>query len=190
MILKKTYNKLEQMSSKTGIFTLFLLAHSALLLMMMFTFPRINAKFGTNAFDLKTFGYSTSEAAIMLRNLDQATIDFYLFPQLFLLDILYPILLALFLSTVIIRVSYLIKISPDSIFSNLFVLPFVAMFIDYLENIMISLLITSSTDVSSGLIKLSSILTQMKGAFTTLSWIVIMVLLGIWLTKKMNSNKT
>jgi len=190
MILKKTYYKLEQMSSNSGIITLFLLAHSVLLSMMLFTFPRINDKFGTQAFDLKTFGYSHSEAAMMLRNLDQSTIDFYLFPQLFLLDILYPILLALFLSTVIIRLSILIKISPNHIFSNLFILPFIAMFIDYLENIMISLMITNSTELSIVIIKASSILTQMKGAFTTLSWTIILVLFGIWLKKKWHHTRT
>ena len=83
MILKKQYIKLEQISSKTGIITLFLLAHSILLSMMLFTFPQINAKMGTEAFDLKTFGYSQTDAIAMIQNLDQATINFYIFPQLF-----------------------------------------------------------------------------------------------------------
>ncbi|NQU53206.1 MAG: hypothetical protein HQ522_11785 [Bacteroidetes bacterium] len=135
------------MASKKGITGLFLLSHTVLLLMMLFTFPRINAKFGTQAFDLKTFGYSQSEATMMLRNLDQSTIDLYLLPQLFLLDILYPILLALFLSTLIIRLSNLIKINENHVFSNLFMLPFIAMFIDYFENIMITLMITNPTNV-------------------------------------------
>jgi hypothetical protein len=190
MILKKAHRKLEQMSSKAGIITLFLLAHSVLLSMMLFTFPRINAQLGTQAFDLKTFGYSPAEANMMLQNLDQSTIDFYLFPQLFFLDILYPILLALFLSAVITRLSVLIKIRPNHILSNLYLLPFIAMFMDYLENVMISLLITNSTDVSLVVVKLASILTQMKGAFTTLSWIIIVVLFGIWLKNKWHNSRT
>ena len=189
MTFRKIHNKLERVASKTGITGLFLLSHTVLLLMMLFTFPRINAKFDTQAFDLKTFGYSQSEATMMLRNLDQSTIDLYLFPQLFLLDILYPILLALFLSTLIIRLSNLIKVNQNHVFSSLFMLPFIAMFIDYFENIMISLMITNSTNVSSEVIKAASIFTQMKGGFTTLSWLVILILLGIWLIKKRKNNK-
>ena len=189
MRFRKIHNKLERLASKSGIIGLFLLSHTVLLLMMLFTFPRINAKFGTQAFDLKTFGYSQSEATMMLRDLDQSTVDFYLFPQLFLLDILYPILLALFLSTAIIRLSDLIKISRDHVFSNLFMLPFIAMFIDYFENIMISLMLINPTSVSSGVIKTASIFTQMKGGFTTLSWVVILILMVIWVINKRKNKK-
>ena len=189
MRFRQIHNKLERFASKSGIIALFLLSHTVLLLMMLFTFPRINAKFGTQAFDLKTFGYSQSEARMMLRNLDQSTIDLYLFPQLFLLDILYPILLALFLSTLIIRLSNLINVDQNHVFSNLFMLPFIAMFIDYFENILISLMITNPTNVSSEVITAASIFTQMKGGFTTLSWLVILILLGIWLINKRKNNK-
>ncbi len=184
MILRNQYNRLNRMSSKTGIVILFLLAHLVLILMMVFTFPRINAQFGTQAFDLKTFGYSQEEATSMIQNLDQSTIDFYIFPQLLLLDILYPILLALFLSTLIIRLSNLIELSPNRIYSNLFILPFIAMFIDYLENSMILVMISNPEEISSGLIKVASIFTQMKAAFTTMSWLVILILFVIWLNKK------
>lgn len=189
MRFKQIHNTLERFATKSGLIGLFLLSHTVLLLMMLFTFPRINAKLGTQAFDLKTFGYSQSEATMMLRNLDQSTIDFYLFPQLFLLDILYPILLALFLSTTIIRLSNLIKLSRDHAFSNVFMLPFIAMFMDYFENIMISLMITNPTNVSSGVIKTASICTGMKSGFTTLSWLVILTLLVMWLIGKRKNKK-
>lgn len=183
-MLKKIYTKLERLSTTLGIITLFLLAHSVLLIMMLYTFPRINDKFGTQAFDLKTFGYSFSEATMMLKNLDQSTINFYLFPQIFLLDILYPILLALFLSAVIIRLTNSIQYNSKNIFSNLFILPFIAMLFDYFENILISIMITNPTNASFTLIKTASIITQLKSVFTTLSWIVIVILLGIWIKKK------
>jgi len=184
MRFRKIHNKLKRLATKRGITGLFVLAHTVLLLMMLFTFPRINAKLGTLAFDLKTFGYSQAEATMMLQNLDQSTIDFYLFPQLFLLDILYPLLLAVFLSAAIIRLSDLIKMSRDHVFSNLFLLPFIAMFIDYVENIMISMMLLNPTSVSSGLIQTASIFSQMKAGFTTLSWLVIIILLLIWVIKK------
>lgn len=191
MTFRKIHKKLEGISTRSGIIVLFMLSHTILLLMMLFTFPRINTKFGTQAFDLKTFGYSQSEAVMMLQNLDQSTIDFYLFPQLFLLDILYPILLALFLSTFIIRLSSLVKLNRNHVFSILFILPFIAMFFDYLENIMISLMITNPTNALSGVIRAASVFTIIKGVFTTLSWLVILILLFAWLMhilKNYNSN--
>lgn len=189
MRFRPIHNKLERVASKSGIIGLFLLSHTVLLLMMLFTFPQINEKLGTEAFDLKPFGYSESEATRMLQNLDQSTVDLYLFPQLFLLDVLYPILLAIFLSTLIIRLSNLIKLNQNHVFSNLFQLPFIAMFIDYFENIMISLMITNPTNVSSGMIKTASIFTQMKGGFTTLSWLVILILFVMWLVNKRKDKK-
>ena len=184
MILKKIHAKLELITSKYRITGLFLISHAVLLLMFLITFPQINAKLGTEAFDLKTFGYSQEEAKIMLQNLDQVTIDFYLFPQLFLLDILYPILLALFLSTLIIRLSNFTKIKQNHIFSYLFLLPFLAMFFDYFENIMISLILLNPTNVSPEVIKTASICTQTKGILTSLSWFVILILFLIFLIKK------
>ena len=133
MILKNFYGILERLASKSGILILFILAHTTLLLMMLFTFPRINDKLGTEAFDLKPFGYTQAEAISMIQNLDQTTIDLYIFPQLFLLDVLYPFLLALLLSTLIIRLSKLIKLKANPFFSNLYILPFIAMFIDYIN---------------------------------------------------------
>jgi hypothetical protein len=184
MILKKIHNKLEWMTSKSRITGLFLISHAILLLMLLITFPQINDKLVTKAFDLRTFGYSIEEAKMMLQNLDQITINFYLFPQLFLLDILYPILLALFLSTLIIRLSNLIKIQQNHISSNLFILPFVAMLFDYFENIMISLMLLNPTSVSHEVIKTASICTQIKGILTSLSWVVILILFLILLINK------
>lgn len=175
------------MTSKYNITGLFFLSHAILLLMLLFTFPHINAKLGTEAFDLKTFGYSQEEAIRMLQNLDKVTIDFYIFPQLFLLDFLYPILLALFLSTLIVRLSNLIKINGYHVFSNLFILPFIAMIFDYIENVMITLMLINPINVTPEVIKTASICTQLKGTFTTLSWFVILILFIILIIKKPNA---
>ena len=45
-------------------------------------------------------------------------------------------------------------------------------------------MISNPEEISSGLIKVASIFTQMKSALTTMSWLVILVLFVIWLTKK------
>lgn len=178
------HHKLNSLASKKGIITLFFLAHIVLLLMMLFTFPVINDKLGTLAFDLKTFGYSYDEVVIMIQNLDDSTIDLYLFPQLFLLDVLYPVLLALFLSTLIVRLMNLIGLRSNFVYSNLFLLPFIAMGIDYLENILIAMMITGTIEISESIVNLSSTFTQLKGLFTTISWLVILGLVVVWLVNK------
>jgi hypothetical protein len=173
------------MATKHGVIIFFILAHVVLLLMMFFSFPRINARMGTPAFDLKTFGYSLEEARMMVEKLDQATINLYLFPQLFLFDILYPLLLATFLSLLIIRLAALTKLCSKHFLRHLYALPFVAMTIDYLENILIARMITTGSNISSGLVKEASLATQLKGAFTMISWVVILILFVVWLRGKL-----
>ena len=188
MTFGKMHNRLEGIATKKGIIISFLAAHAVLLVMMLFSFPRINKAFETAAFDLKTFGYSYEEALVMLENLDDVTRDFYIFPQLFLLDVLYPFLLALFLSLVIVRLSNLIHINKNHFISYLFVLPYFAMLCDYAENIFIFLMISNDESPSKAFVNLASTLTQLKGGFTTLSWISILVLFIIWIFRRIKKN--
>lgn len=80
----------EKFPTATRIGILFGLAHAVLLLMLAFTFPIINEKIGSPAFDLRSFGYSYSEAIQILSSLDKSSVEIYLFPQLFLLDVFLP----------------------------------------------------------------------------------------------------
>jgi hypothetical protein len=188
MILSTVHQRLVRLTTKTGITILFVLAHSVLLIMMMYTFPKINAQLGAEAFDLRPGGYSPSEAMALVQNLDPATTNFYLFPQLSLLDVLYPILLALFLSTLIIRLSRLCKVNPNSFFSNLYILPFLAMLADYAENTMIAIMISEPANVTSGFVQTASIFTQLKAGITTLSWVSIIVLFVMWLVNRKSND--
>ncbi len=186
----KFYRIVEGTSTKKGIVILFVTAHLTLLCMMLYTFPRINAKMGTEAFDLKTFGYSTAEALDMIGKLDQATIDFYIFPQLFFLDLLYPFLLATFLAACMVRLFSLTAIRSDHLFSNVFMLPFLAMCFDYLENISIYFMISGEGDPSKGLIRAASFFTSLKSGFTIISWIIILIIFIVYLKNRRLSRKT
>lgn len=179
MIQRRLKNLLLLTSTKTGIVSLFLLTHSVLLLMMTYTFPAITAQIKTQAFDLRPFGYSMIEAQEILQRLDQETIDLYLFPQLFLLDILYPLLLAVFLSSLMLRLHRLIGVKD----SRLYFVPFLAMICDYLENTTVALLITKSLVVSEEIVQTASTFTIMKGVLTSFSWIVVVILFVTWVRK-------
>ncbi|SMD31751.1 hypothetical protein SAMN04488029_0088 [Reichenbachiella faecimaris] len=188
MNLTKLYSILERLTTKRVILVLFVVAHLVLLLMMLFTFPRINAQLETEAFDLKATGYTVEEATAMLQKLDQATINLYLFPQLFLLDVLYPFLLALLLSTLIIRLSGLIKMRAHPLLSHLYLLPFLAMALDYAENVSIALMITNTSQISAGTIQTASLFTQLKSGITTICWLVVIILFFVWLVNRKRSS--
>lgn len=160
-------------SSVKDLCYLFLSSHVILLLMMTYTFPRINNQIGTNAFDLQTFGYSVSEARSIVNNLNDQITSLYLFPQLSLFDLLYPFLLALFLSSFLFRLIGITK-TKNGLNSILLIVPFLAMLFDYLENICIVLMITKSVETSEYFVLLSSMFTLLKGVLTSFAWISIL----------------
>lgn len=168
----KFYQVLNRLASPTKLLLWFLSAHLVLLCMMIFTFPKINARLGTEAFDLRPLGYTVPEAMQILQELDPATVQLYLFPQLFLFDVLYPMLLALFLSTLMVRLANLTEKQNTLLVRIGITLPFFAMIFDYSENLLIAQMITDPVHVSSGLIKTSSAFTLLKGIFTASSWVV------------------
>lgn len=162
---------------------LFIFSHVILLVMMTYSIPKINAQMGAKAFDIQPLGYSVSEATSMVRNLNDEIRNLYLFPQLTLLDVLYPLFLALFLSSFLFR---LIKITETKNWSNpiLFVLPFVAMGFDYLENICIILMITKYVEISEYIVVLSSAFTVLKGVLTSIAWMSILIYSIKWMKSK------
>ena len=170
-------------SSVKNICILFVASHLVLLIMMIFTLPVINDQIGTKVFDLQTLGYSVSVAESIVENLNNETTSLYLFPQLTLLDLLYPILLALFLSSILFRL-FSITETKSKIASILLVIPFMAMLFDYAENICVILMISKSLELTKTLVLLSSSLTILKGLFTSITWITILVYAIKWFRMK------
>jgi len=176
-------------SSVKSLIYLFLSSHVILLLMMTFTFPRINNQIGTKAFDLHFLGYSVTEARSIVNNLNDQVTNLYLFPQLSFLDLLYPFLLALFLSSFLFRLISITNIK-NGVNSILLIVPFFAMAFDYLENICIILMITKSVETSEYFVLLSSIFTLLKSVLTSFAWISILFYSIKWFRmKKMDRNE-
>lgn len=168
---------LQKTSSVKNICILFITSHLVLLSMLLFTFPVINKQIGTKAFDLQTFGYSVSKAESIVRNLNDQTAQMYLFPQLTFLDLLYPFLLALFLSSVLFRL-----VNQNTKYRlGLLSIPFLAMTFDYLENICVILMISKTLEISESLVRISSSFTVLKGVLTSISWLVILTYILKWL---------
>ena len=179
---------LQKTSSVKRVCFLFIASHLVILSMMLFTFPVINTQIGTKAFDLQSFGYSVSTAESIVNNLNTQTTDLYLFPQLTLLDVLYPFLLALFLSSFLFRL-FLITETKNKPNSILLLVPFLAMAFDYLENTCIILMISKSIELSESFVLLSSSFTVLKGTLTSIAWLSILIYAIKWLILRINEKK-
>lgn len=176
---------LQKNSSIKIVCSLFLTSHLVLLAMMLITFPVINKQIGIKTFDLQTFGYSVSIAESIVNNLNSQTIDLYLFPQLTLLDVLYPFLLALFLSSFLFRL-FLITKTKSKANSILLIVPFLAMGFDYLENTCIILMISKSVEITKSFVLLSSSFTVLKSTLTSIAWLTIFTYSIKWLSLRKN----
>ena len=179
---------LQKTSSVKRVGILFIVSHLVLLSMMVYTFPVINNQIGTKAFDMQSFGYSVSTAESIVNNLNTQTTDLYLFPQLTLLDVLYPFLLALFLSSFIFRL-FLITKTKNKANSILLIVPFLAMGFDYLENTCIILMISKSIEMSESFVFLSSSFTILKGTLTSIAWLSILIYSIKWLKLRIKEKK-
>ena len=179
---------LQKTSSVKRVCILFILSHLVLLSMMLFTFPVINNQIGTKAFDLQSFGYSVSTAEYIVNNLNDQTTNLYLFPQLTLLDLLYPFLLALFLSSFLFRL-FLITKTKNKANSILLIVPFLAMGFDYLENTCIILMISKSIEISESFVLISSSFTALKSILTSIAWLSILIYSIKWLILRINKKK-
>ena len=179
---------LQKTSSVKRVCILFIASHLVILSMMLFTFPVINNQIGTKAFDMQSFGYSVSTAESIVNNLNTQTTDLYLFPQLTLLDVLYPFLLALFLSSFLFRL-FLITKTKNKANSILLIVPFLAMGFDYLENTCIILMISKSIEISESFVLLSSSFTVLKGTLTSIAWLTILMYSIKWLILRIKEKK-
>lgn len=180
---------LQKTSSVKNICILFIISHLVLLSMMLFTFPVINHQIGTKAFDLQPFGYSVSVAKSIVNNLNDYTTQIYLFPQLTFLDVLYPFLLALFLSSLLWRLVH--RNTPLG--KGLLIIPFLAMTFDYLENVCVILMISKSVTISKSIVLISSLFTVLKSVLTSISWLAILMYSAKWFIlriKKKNNKQT
>ena len=178
---------LQKTSSIKRVSILFISSHLIFLSMMLFTFPVINNQIGTKAFDLQSFGYSVSTAESIVNNLNTQTTQLYLFPQLTFLDLLYPLLLALFLSSLLFRFTNV----NNKLGRLILIIPFLAMVFDYSENICVILMISKSIELSESFVLLSSSFTILKGTLTSIAWIAILFYSIRWLISivKQKNNK-
>lgn len=144
------------------------------LAMLLYTIPSIKQHApGMDIFDMSPAGYSYEYAMQLLGELGAAGRDSYLYKQL-PLDFIYPALFAVSSSLLIAWVFSKGKL-PASRFYYLCLVPIVAGFLDYLENIQIILMIFSYPNVSENQVALASLTTIGKSGLTTIFFVILVV---------------
>ncbi|EDY80785.1 hypothetical protein VDG1235_402 [Verrucomicrobiia bacterium DG1235] len=173
---------MQRKASGKNVLLLFVVTMAVYLLMLLVTIPSVQSYAPDTAlFDLSPTGYTHSQALSLLESLGQDGRSTYLFPQL-AIDFIYPGLFAICFSLMFIW-GYSKRVRSDSKFLYLAALPVFGGIFDYVENILIIRMIMTFPDVSKGLVSVASSFTLLKSAFSTASF--LMLILGfLFLLKK------
>ncbi|GAB5561324.1 MAG: hypothetical protein SynsKO_29710 [Synoicihabitans sp.] len=154
------------------VLSLFVLTTAVYLVMILGTIPHVQGFAPEVAlFDLSPTGYSHEHAKLLLGSLGAEGRSVYLFPQL-AMDFIYPGLFAISYSLTLIWV-FAKRCNPDAWIFNLSLLPVLAGFFDYAENLLIIQMIRDYPDVAEFLVSAASFCTVLKSLFTTLALLLL-----------------
>ena len=187
MIPRRTHFELmtDLRKKATGkvVLSLFVMTTAVYLVMILGTIPRVQSHAPESPlFDLSPTGYSHEHALLLLESLGTEGRSVYLFPQI-AIDFIYPGLFAISYALTLIWV-FAKRAKPDSWLFNLALLPVLAGFFDYAENILIIQMIRSYPEVSEFLVSAASLCTVLKSLFTTLSLLLLIGGFAFLLTRR------
>lgn len=163
------------------ILMLFILTSVIYAIMLLVTIPRVmHFSGGMKLLDMIPFGYSVQYVNTLLKSLGEMGRNAYLYNQL-PLDMIYPFMFGLTYCMVL--AWFLEKIGKfKGLFVYLCLLPLVAGFFDYLENIGIITMLNSYPDNSDLLSQTTNLFSILKSSLTTiyyLALIFVVILFGI-----------
>lgn len=163
------------------IIMLFILTSVIYAIMLLVTIPRVmHFSGGMKLLDMIPFGYSVQYVNTLLKSLGEMGRNAYLYNQL-PLDMIYPFMFGLTYCMVL--AWFLEKIGKfKGLFVYLCLLPLVAGFFDYLENIGIITMLNSYPDNSDLLSQTTNLFSILKSSLTTiyyLALILVVILFGI-----------
>jgi len=161
--------------------------------MLLYSIPRITQEAGgLRIFDMLPLGYTYEYAYQFLLRLSEKGYELYTHVQL-PLDILYPSLFGLTgICTIVLlirlyaRVNPRSKLSVDSTLSRtLLLVPIVAIFADYMENLFICAMLSFRSAVPQSLVYASNLFTLIKSLSTTVFYMIVLIagicILAIWI---------
>jgi hypothetical protein len=172
---------LQNHSSGKLVLSYFVLAMIVYMTMLLYTIPIVNSfSPDMNLFDLSPTGYSETYATSLLETLGANGRSKYLTVQL-PLDFIYPVLFAITCS-LLLTWSFNKYLNENSKLYYFILIPVFAGVFDYIENVLIIIMLESYPNVSSIVVELSSLSTILKSLFTSI-FFVILILSFIFLFK-------
>ncbi|MGN7764417.1 hypothetical protein [Paenibacillus sp. 22594] len=183
-MIHKLAKSLETVTIKLWLLFLFM-SQSIFIIMQSYSIPRISHEAGgLLIFDMNPLGYTYEYAHKFLSQLSEKGYKLYLHVQL-PLDILFPVLNCLTgLSTFILLLRLHRKVKPTSalpVYSSFskaaLSLPLAAMLFDYLENLVIFMMLSYKAAVPVNLVYTASTFTIIKSMSTSIFYIVILAIL-------------
>lgn len=149
------------------------------LIFNIFLFPRTFRSMGAD--DVKPldlmFGYDKNNVENLFEKLGESGRKKYV-KDLWTLDFIYPMIYTALLSLLFRKL-----VPYFENFEWLFYLPFVIMFLDYIENSNTSYLIKRYPKISENWVRFASIVTQLKWIFAGINVLILIILIIIFLFK-------
>ena len=199
--MKRMANLLSQITFKWWLLFLFM-SQAVYSLMLIYSIPRISHEAGgLLLFDMKPLGYSYEYAHQFLSQLSQKGYELYTHVQI-PLDLLYPVLFCL---TGLCTIALLFRLEQNmtrhpnatlnSAYTRIaFSIPLVAMFADYLENILIFAMLSYQTAVPKTLVLAANGFTLIKSISTAAFYMLVIFLVVrmglIWIGKMTKGGQT
>jgi hypothetical protein len=155
---------------------LFIATNIVYVFMLLVTIPAVMYySRGLKILDMMPLGYDAAYVTTLFDTLDTAGREAYLYKQL-PVDLLYPLLFGI--SSCLVLAYFLNKLGrADSSLIYLCFIPLFSGLFDYAENIGIILLLNRYPDHTTWMIAITSIFSVLKSSFTTLYFILLIVIL-------------
>ncbi len=179
---------LDKHATGKKVFIFFLLSTSLYLAMLFITVPKVMSfSEGMRLLDIMPGGYGVEYVMGLFETLGEEGRRVYLWNQI-PLDMIYPGLFGIAYSLLLFYIlKILVRKESNWFFITFF--PVAGGLFDYLENIGIIIMLNSYPSFSALLVRLTSISTVLKSISITISFVVLLVCLGLLLWKKLKPRK-
>ncbi len=167
---------------------LFVLTNLIFALMLLVSIPHVMGfSDGMKLLDLLPFGYDTEYVRLLFETLGPEGRHAYLYRQI-PLDLVYPGLFAISYS--LMMAYFLHKMGRlNALLFNLSLLPFLVGIADYLENFGIIAMLLRYPTISSGLVKITSVLSVVKSMTSTVFFVALIIVMTIFAIRLIRSKQ-
>lgn len=169
------------------ILPIFLAAGVIYAVMLTITIPRVmNYTGGMKIPDMMPTGYNAEYISTLLHTMGEQGRHYYLRTQI-PLDFVYPLLFAVSLCLLLAFVIHKLGRMSGPLFYISFI-PLLAGLSDYFENVGVITMIKKYPEIPESLVKITNVFSIIKSSSTTIAFTLLIILLFIWLIRKIQKS--